>query len=260
MKTTKIIAALLLMAMALVGTTGCIQKKPTQTTATQETVSGGNREGREGRDRTTYGTYAIPDTGRNNLVEMQVDSVEVVVWEQTDMLNTKTSIHNFIKVHIVLTNLGEEDIDLQTKDIRGFIDNEQLRTNTNEAAYEALGIKGNVIEGVTIHSGRSETGYVLFEYFRDWVEFEVQYKDTALDFGIVFDENSVITLRTTINSDSSNPSGSSSEPSDTSNPSETGPIYPEPTGSGTVSVPTETAPVQTDASDLPGITIPVAGG
>ena len=245
MKYTKIIATVLALALSLTTMTGCIQKKPVESTSSA--TEGSNSGGRD-RDRTTYGTYAIPDTGRTSLVEMRVDSVEVVVWEQHDLLYDKVTTHNIIKVHVVITNLGEEDIELQPRDVRGFIDNEQLQVNTSEAAQEALGVKGDVIDMQTVHPGRSETGYMLYEYYRDWVEFEVQYKDTSLDFGIVFDANDVITLRTTLNSDRT-----------TTDPSATGTDITEvtPTESGETAEPT---PVETNASDLPGITIPVAGG
>ena len=240
MITKKILTTLLCSLVVLGLVSGCTVKQ--HKTEDLSTPSGTATE--RDREREVYGTYGIPDTARNSQIEMQVDSVEVVVWEQVDTLGTVKKSHNLIKAHVVITNLSNEDIELRPKDVRGFIDNEELTVTTNDAAWEALGIKGDVIEDRTVHPGRSETGYILYEYYRNWVEFEVQYKDSSLDFGIKFSEDDVITLRTTTDT-------SQTVPSETDESSDQ---------SGDVSE-TETQPVEpTSASDLPGITIPVPGG
>lgn len=246
MITKKILTTLLCSVVALGIVSGCTvkQHKDDDPSATSSTATERDRE------RQVYGTYAIPDTARNNQIEMMVDSVEVVTWEQVDMLNTVKRSHNLIKAHVVITNLSEEDIDLRPRDVRGFIDNEELTVTTNEAAWEALGIKGDVIEERTVHPGRSETGYILYEYYRNWVEFEVQYKDSSLDFGIKFSEDDVITLRTTIDTNTTITSETSEDPAPT------GDTPTEPDTSETETQPTQTTSVE----DLPGITIPAPGG
>lgn len=249
MNTKKILTTLLCAVVTLGIASGCTVKrsKETEKISPSGTVTTNNRE------NNTYGTYAIPDKARNNMVEMSVDSVEVVSWEQIDMLGTVKRTHNLIKVHVVITNLSNEDLELRPRDIRGFIDNEELTVTTNDAAWEALDIKGDVIEERTVHPGRSETGYILYEYYRDWLEFEIQYKDSSLDFGIRFSEDDVITLRTTVDANVtvSNETEESSESSgDTSDETD----YTETQSS-------ETQPTEpTKASDLPGITIPAPKG
>lgn len=268
MNIKKTVSILLSSVIVLGVVTGCTVKaqKPTETS-----VNNGTVETRD-KDRAVYGTFAIPDSRRNNQIEMQVDSVEVVVWEQVNLFNSATTTHSYIKVHVVITNLGSEDLDLLPKDIRGYIDNEQLTANANESAYEALGIKGDVIEQKSIHPGRSETGYVLYEYYRNWVEFEVQYKDTDLDFGIRFNENDVITLRTTIGTSSTGESDTSESTETSSESSEETssdvPLITIPgsgnSGSGapvvTETTQPSTQPVEPTSSSVPAITIPVAGG
>lgn len=191
MKTKKIVATMLCALFVIGVASGCTVK------AKKPTAQSGPIQSTESREDEVYGTFAIPGNARNNQIEMKVDSVEVVCWEQVDLFNTVAKRHNLIKVHVVITNLSFEDLELQPNYIRGYIDNEQLTVNNSEIAQEALGIKGDVIEQRTVHPGRSETGFVLYEYFRDWTEFEVQYRDSDLDFGIKFNENDVINLRTT---------------------------------------------------------------
>lgn len=247
MNTKKILTGLLCSAFVLGITTGCTVKasKPTQTNATQQTED-------HGQDRAIYGTYAIPDVARNNQVEMEVDSVEIVRWEQMDVFDRVTKTHDYIKAHVVITNLSEEDLDLQPKSIRGYIDNEQLTVSNNNQAYEALGISGNVIEQVTIHPGRSEKGYVLYEYYRSWDEFEIQYKDSSLDFGIRFDENDVVVRRT-----SSDPNVTYPDETTETKETSSGPNVSIPG----VSNPTQGSSNQTNntTSDTPVVTIPGAG-
>lgn len=264
MNTKKILTIALCSVLTLGVVSGCSvkAKKPTETSS-ESSATERERE----REREVYGTYAIPDRARNNQVEMQVDSVEVVVWEQVDMFNTVTTTHNFIKAHVVITNLSNEDLELQPRDIRGYIDNEQLTVNTNESAQKALGINGDVIEQRTIHPGRSETGYVLYEYFRNWTEFEVQYKESDLDFGIKFDEDSVINLRTSADPKNTEETSESSDGSDTSETSGNEPLLtiPGTNGGGVVSPTTEstepsTQPIEPTSETTPGITIPVASG
>lgn len=257
MKTKRMISVLLLATLSLGVISGCTVKKhkPDATIAAAETT--------EEREREIYGTFAIPDTARNNRVEMQVDSVEVVCWEQVDMFNTVTKKHNLIKAHVVITNLGTEDLELQPKDIRGYIDNEQLTVNTSEMVHEALGINGDVIEQRTVHPGRSETGYVLYEYYRDWTEFEIQYQDTDLDFGIKFKEDDVVTVRTTAageEAETSETSESSDETVETTEkvPGLTIPGASNPTSAETTEVQPTVASDESSPSSVPGITIPTA--
>lgn len=275
MNTKKILTCLLCSAVVLSGVTGCTvkAKKPDATTVASETAE-------DDWDREIYGTYSIPDTARTNHVEMTVDSVEVVRWEQLDVFDRLVKSHNYIKVHVEITNLSDEDLDLQPKSIRGYIDNEQLSmVNNNSQAAETLGISGNIIEQATIHPGRSEKGYILYEYFRDWEEFEIQYKETSLDFGVQFDENYVVVKKTSTDPDVTFPD-ETAETSETSAGSEaplvsipgTGNTVPSSNGDTTSNVPTVTIPgasnttdttepsTQPGGTDVPSITIPAPGG
>lgn len=185
MKFKKVIATVAVLGM-LISTTACtVREKKTEVVESDPSET-------STRQSMVYGSYDIGDTARDGSVEMSVDSVEIVVWEQVDYSGVVYETHNLIKAHVSITNLGEEDLDLQPRDVRGFIDNEQINSTQVEAAYESLGIKGDLIESAVIHPGRSETGYILYEYYRNWSVFEIQYKDTALDFELNFSTDDVV--------------------------------------------------------------------
>lgn len=164
----------------LAASTGCSVRK-SSTVAETSTVA-------------VYGadeTYAPGVREKAGTVSMSLDTVRIITWNEHDVLGNLIEVHKYICAHVTLTNDSAEDMDLTLSDVRGYIDNEQLAAEQNELAYKALDLTGDTITSGTIHSGRSETGYILYEYSRDWANFEIEYKNTALDFGINFATNEV---------------------------------------------------------------------
>lgn len=252
MKFKKVIATVAVLGM-LIGTTACtVREKKTE--VVESDPSGTSTE-----QSMVYGSYDIGETARDGSVEMSVDSVEIVVWEQVDYSGVVYETHNLIKAHVSITNLGEEDLDLQPRDVRGFIDNEQISSTQVEAAYESLGIKGDLIESAVIHPGRSETGYILYEYYRNWSVFEIQYKDTALDFELNFSTDDVIHEQAFVIPGATD--GTNTTESDVTEPTETTNATESSSGTGLVIPGASTADTTptTSESGGTGLTIPAAG-
>jgi|GEM_PF-2083835 len=188
MRFTKYIALALATASAFafagcsVRQTGSAATKSDATTTTIQTAVVGDE----------YTSYEVGETARNELVELSVDQVEVFSWDRYNTLGEWYDHHDYVKIHVSLTNLSVEDLNLSPDDLRCYIDNEELGHSTDSLAFEALGISGDTIVSATIHPGRTETGYMLYEFYRDWTTCEIQYEDTALSFWKDFSEDDVI--------------------------------------------------------------------
>lgn len=252
MKIKKVVAVLLSLGMLFSLAACTVREKKSEPVESNpsETRSADNR----------YSSYDIGATGRDGNIEMCVEAVELVTWEQVDWSGNIYDTHNLIKARVSITNLGEEDLTFNPSDIRCYIDNEELSVTRTPQAYDAVGIGGDLIENATIHSGRSETGWILYEYYREWEEFELQYLDTLLDFKTDFNQNDVQEVQSLTDT----PEGSGTE-TGTITPTESGtPAETSASGSG-ISIPVTTAETTaaaeggTTQSSGGGLTIPPVG-
>lgn len=254
MKTKKVIAVLLSLGMLFSLAACTVREKKS------EPVESNPSETSSRAADNRYASYDIGETGRDGSIEMCVDAVELVTWEQVDWSGVVYDTHNLIKAHVSITNLGDEDLTFKPSDIRCYIDNEELMVTRTTQAYDTVGIGGDLIENATIHSGRSETGWILYEYYRDWNEFELQYLDTSLDFTMNFNKNDVQEVQSLIDI----PEGSGTDVS-TTTPTESGTTTETSASGGGLTIPVTTAETTaateggTTQSSGGGLTIPPVG-
>ena len=232
MKTKKVIAVLLSLGMLFSLAACTVREKKS------EPVESNPSETSSRAADNRYSSYDIGETGQDGSIEMCVDAVELVTWEQVDWSGVVYDAHNLIKAHVSITNLGDEDLNFKPSDIRCYIDNEELSVTRTTQAYDTVGIGGDLIENATVHSGRSETGWILYEYYRDWDEFEIQYLDTLLDFKMGFNENDVQEVQSLIDT----PEGSGTDVS-TATPTESGITTETSASGGGIIIPVTTAEI-----------------